>query len=117
MGRKSEILGGTTTGYEMGTLGWGNNFFGCWDANNQVGHIQVVFGTGDAAGLATVQNLALASQSAQMSNANCDFGRLTYDGKNMGFQMVERIFLSYILENCVQLNLQGILYSLVAATF
>merc|ERR1712110_1334054 len=73
----------------------------------RLGNAGVFLGLADANGMVSLQVMAIPWSLQPMHTA-----RQVYTFNIIANQMLERVFLSYLLENCVQLNLQSTLYAI-----
>jgi len=67
---------------------------------------------GYANGMTTLQNLAIPLMSFTVTQSSRSDHVKMHAAKTLAEQMLDRVFLSYFLENAIQLNLQSTLYAL-----
>jgi len=81
-------------------------FFG----NKQLSNSTVAFSLGDAAGMASLQALSIPFVLGIFARGfTSAFDLQLVD--ELGSQLIERLFLSCIIENCVQINVQATMYA------
>jgi len=104
--RQQDVAGGAILmGTDIGDAGHADNLFG-----DPLNNDDIMFDLADAAGMTSLQELAITSAHAELRANLClpgfDIGMFFEKAVSIGDGMVARMGLSCILENCVQVNLQ-----------